>query len=48
MGKSQNKRATVLMKEFGKEWSELSNTHRIPFNKLAEEGKHIHIILSKY
>ena len=31
--------ATILMKEFGKQWSNLSESERKPFDDLALKGK---------
>lgn len=44
-GKSQNKMATTLMKELGKQWSAMSETDKTIYTQMAEQGMLSHIYI---
>ena len=41
MESRNNKIATQMMKEFGRQWSSMDNSARAPFYKIANDGKNI-------
>ena len=43
-GRSQNRKATILMKEFGSQWTCMTDEKKKPYFKMAEKGKHLLII----